>query len=161
MTSEPSTSSESLDAEKSALIQEALTKAGVIKIQKQSVSPPNIKNLKKSIQFERIAEHPLMPVVELLLKKCEDAATTYDRAPFEMEDVEDPLLPSVVALGIVATVLVAHFEVLLQVLVDLETVEPGWRPYSHRSWLTDPPAGRSPPKSLVDWDIALVACSDP
>ena len=55
----------------------------------QSVSPPNIRNLKKSIQFERIAEHPLMPVVELLLKKCEDAVATYDRAPFEMEDVKD------------------------------------------------------------------------
>ncbi|UMM43704.1 hypothetical protein L5515_019103 [Caenorhabditis briggsae] len=88
MTSEPSTSSGTLDADCNTLIQEALAQAGLIKIERRSVSPTNIKVTKNSLLAEKISAHPLMPVVELLLRKCETAATTFDKSVFEVDDIK-------------------------------------------------------------------------
>ncbi|CAI2358182.1 unnamed protein product [Caenorhabditis sp. 36 PRJEB53466] len=86
MTSEPSTSSSS---DRNILLQEALTQAGVIKIQKQcATTSSNIRSSTRKLQIsEKIISHPLMPIVELLFKKCEDAVTKFDKKAFEMEDV--------------------------------------------------------------------------
>ncbi|CAL36514.1 Transcriptional coregulator psa-3 [Caenorhabditis elegans] len=56
----------------------------------KGISPTatNIKSPKKSALFEKIASHPLMPIVELLLEKCETAATTFDRKAFETDDIK-------------------------------------------------------------------------
>ncbi|CAI5455189.1 unnamed protein product [Caenorhabditis angaria] len=88
MTSEPSTSTEiSLEAERSILLQQALSQAGVIRVQKMKAGI-SLRKRQNSETCMKIAKHPLIPIVELLFLKCEKAANTMNKASFDMEDVK-------------------------------------------------------------------------